>query len=319
MARNFDVFNGDADGLCAVHQYRLAHPADSVLVTGVKRDIKLLERVDAASGDHVSVFDISLDSNRPALERLLQSGAEVVYFDHHYAGEIPRHAALHATIDTAPDICSALLVDRVLRGRFRLWAIVAAFGDNLDETGRRLAAEQGLADADSRLLARLGECLNYNGYGDAIADLHIAPEQLYGELRPYASPLEFAIESASFAMLEQGMAADLAHLPTLRPERESGSGALYVLPDAPWSRRVSGVFANRLARGAPDRAHAVLTPDPHGTYTVSVRAPRSQPSGADALCRRFPNGGGRAAAAGINRLATIEVEAFAAAFAAQRW
>ena len=66
-ARQFDVFNGDADGLCALHQWRLAHPAESTLVTGVKRDIALLERVPAQPGDEVSVLDISLDRNRAAL------------------------------------------------------------------------------------------------------------------------------------------------------------------------------------------------------------------------------------------------------------
>jgi hypothetical protein len=40
-----DVFNGDADGICALIQYRLAYPADATLVTGVKRDIKLLEKI----------------------------------------------------------------------------------------------------------------------------------------------------------------------------------------------------------------------------------------------------------------------------------
>jgi hypothetical protein len=40
-----DCFNGDADGLCALHQLRLAEPAESELVTGVKRDIQLLERI----------------------------------------------------------------------------------------------------------------------------------------------------------------------------------------------------------------------------------------------------------------------------------
>ena len=54
----FDVFNGDADGLCALHQWRLAHPAESTLVTGVKRDIRLLSKVDAHAGDEVCVFDI---------------------------------------------------------------------------------------------------------------------------------------------------------------------------------------------------------------------------------------------------------------------
>ena len=48
---HFDVFNGDADGLCALHQLRLEAPLDSVLITGVKRDIALLQRVPAGRGD----------------------------------------------------------------------------------------------------------------------------------------------------------------------------------------------------------------------------------------------------------------------------
>jgi hypothetical protein len=42
--RRIDVFNGDADGLCALHQLRLAEPVQSELVTGVKRDIKQIVR-----------------------------------------------------------------------------------------------------------------------------------------------------------------------------------------------------------------------------------------------------------------------------------
>jgi hypothetical protein len=59
MARYY-AFNGDADGLCALQQLRLVEPGDAMLVTGVKRDIKLLERVDATAGDDVTVLDISL-------------------------------------------------------------------------------------------------------------------------------------------------------------------------------------------------------------------------------------------------------------------
>jgi len=54
----YDVFNGDADGICALLQLRHAEPVQSQLITGVKRDIKLLAQVDAASGDHVNVLDI---------------------------------------------------------------------------------------------------------------------------------------------------------------------------------------------------------------------------------------------------------------------
>ncbi|MDP3856442.1 MAG: DHH family phosphoesterase, partial [Stagnimonas sp.] len=45
-----------------------------------------------------------------------------------------------------------------------------------------------------------------------------------------------------------------------------------------------------------------LTEKSTGHYLVSVRAPMHNKRGADELCRRFPTGGGRAAAAGINDL-----------------
>lgn len=57
---HYDVFNGDADGLCALQQLRLANPKSSQRVTGPKRDIALLERVNAKAGDSVTVLDISM-------------------------------------------------------------------------------------------------------------------------------------------------------------------------------------------------------------------------------------------------------------------
>ena len=62
--RIIDVFNGDADGLCALHQLRLAEPAASELVTGPKREIGLLKRVQASAGDRVTVLDIA---HQPAI------------------------------------------------------------------------------------------------------------------------------------------------------------------------------------------------------------------------------------------------------------
>jgi hypothetical protein len=47
-----------------LHQLRLETPAGAELVDGVKRDIRLLDGVEAGAGDHVTVLDISLDSNR---------------------------------------------------------------------------------------------------------------------------------------------------------------------------------------------------------------------------------------------------------------
>ena len=72
---NYDVFNGDADGICSLLQLRKAEPREATLVTGVKRDIDLLEKVNAAAGDRITVLDVSLDKNRGALDRALAAGA----------------------------------------------------------------------------------------------------------------------------------------------------------------------------------------------------------------------------------------------------
>jgi hypothetical protein len=49
--RYIDVCNGDADGLCAIVQWRLHEPRAATLVTGLKREIALLSGVQAAVGD----------------------------------------------------------------------------------------------------------------------------------------------------------------------------------------------------------------------------------------------------------------------------
>ena len=45
---NYDVFNGDTDGIFARHQLRLAIPLDTVNISGVKRDVNLLRHVKPA-------------------------------------------------------------------------------------------------------------------------------------------------------------------------------------------------------------------------------------------------------------------------------
>ena len=102
----------------------------------------------------------------------------------------------------------------------------------------------------------------------------------------------------------------MASAVSVTPTRESNTTAIFILPNEAWARRVSGVYSNDLANASPGRAHAVLTERPDGTYLVSVRAPLENKQGADALCRRFPTGGGRAAAAGINALPGDQLDAF---------
>ena len=96
---HYDIFNGDADGICALHQLRLAEPRESTLITGVKRDINLVKRVRESAGDSATILDISLDKNRDDLVRLLDAKMDVLYFDHHFAGDIPDSEHLNANID----------------------------------------------------------------------------------------------------------------------------------------------------------------------------------------------------------------------------
>lgn len=310
----YDIFNGDADGICALHQLRMAEPAESTLVTGVKRDIMLLGRVKAGPGDLLTVLDVSLDSNRAGLVCALDVGAKVRWFDHHYAGEVPAHPGLEAHIDTSALACTSLLVDRHLKGRYRPWAIVAAFGDGLPAVGWTLAGQMGLNQSNTMALAWLGECLNYNAYGEKVADLWFAPELVYRAMHEYVQPLPFIRESPVFARLDAGFREDMAKAQALRPYQEMPHAAVLVLPDAGWARRAIGVFANELAQAHPQRAHALLIPNSGGGYTVSVRAPVARPTGADVLCRGFATGGGRTGAAGINQLPKSDFDRFVAAF-----
>lgn len=311
---HYDVFNGDADGICALQQLRLAQPLASTLVTGVKRDIALLDRVAAAAGDSVTVLDISLDKNRGSLARILEAGASVRYFDHHFAGEIPSHPNLDVHVETVPDKGTSLLVDEYLGGSQRAWAVVGTFGDNFDDSARRVAEPLGLGETDLDLLRELGIYINYNGYGPAVEDLHFAPDDLFGRIRPYADPLAFVAESPVFAALRDGYADDMARARAVVPEHQSERHRLFILPAEPWARRASGVFANELAQEAPDKAHAMLTRLTGGGFLVSVRAPITRPEGADALCRQFPTGGGRKAAAGINELPDDAYDSFVERF-----
>jgi hypothetical protein len=299
---HYDVFNGDADGICALHQLRLEQPQPSVLVTGVKRDTALLRRVPARARDTVTVLDISAAVNRDALVALLARGVRVQYFDHHFAGALPVHPALDATIDTSAGVCTSMLVDRHLAGKRQLWAIVAAFGDNLGDAARALAAQRGLAAADIAALQQLGDAIAYNAYGDTEDDLIIHPAALYRRVSRYDDPFRFVRTDAIVAQISAVRSADLVQALALSPHCAMPRAAIYTLPDAAWSRRVRGAFGNHLANRHPRLAHAILTPNAQGGYTVSVRAPRVAPAGADALCRQFASGGGRAAAAGIDHL-----------------
>ncbi|MDJ0779808.1 MAG: acetyltransferase [Gammaproteobacteria bacterium] len=310
----YDVFNGDADGICALQQMRLQQPRESTLVSGLKREIDLLQRVDAGIGDVVTVLDISLDKNRDELIRLLDAGVEVFYADHHFAGDIPEHEMLDCHIDLAADTCTSLIVNAHLDGAQARWAVVGAYGDNFDASAAELGRGIGLEDDALAEMQQLGICLNYNGYGFELDDLLFHPVELYRKLQPYADPLEFIAADAAYAGLLAQYEDDMHRAADAVPNYESDAGAVFLLPNQSWARRIVGVMGNELAKRHPARAHALLVDMGDGNHRVSVRAPYNTKSGADDLCRQFPSGGGRKAAAGINALAAASLDEFVACF-----
>lgn len=301
-AQKIDVFNGDADGLCALQQLRLAIPCEARLVTGPKRAVQLLEAVQAGPGDQVTVLDISLASNRSALEPLLDAGVEIEWFDHHDPGEAwatpPANLMLH--IETGRDVCTSLIVDRHLGGRYGRWAVTGAFGDNLIAPALARARSLGLTPSETQTLQRLGESLNHNAYGDTEADLLVAPAALARALRPHDDPLTFA-DTALARELDQRRSEDLSRVGDLQPWQQGRTTAIYLLEDSAWARRVRGLLGNLLARQQPERALALASPTGRGSWTISIRTPPGA-GRADAFCGEFEGGGGRAGAGGINDL-----------------
>ena len=312
----FDVFNGDADGICALHQLRLAQPRDATLITGVKRDIQLLDRVHASAGDLLTVLDVSLNSNRAALLSLLAAGVQIDYFDHHEADPLPQHPLLRAHIDQSAQVCTSLLVDRHLNHRYHRWALVAAYGDNLLQRADALALAAGIDRVTAIRLQALGEAINYNAYGDAVGDLLIHPRELYVQLHTFIDPVEFIERNPWFERLHLARAADLQLALNCAPLLADEHALVYQLPNAPWSRRVRGALSNTLASRAPTAAHAILTANDDDGFVVSLRAPDASTRSASELAGRFASGGGRRRSAGINHLPAQELERFCAEFVA---
>lgn len=310
---HFDVFNGDADGILALLQLRLAEPKETTLITGVKRDISLVKQVqfnDSEEGS-VTVLDVSMEKNQEALRAILEQGHQVFYVDHHRTGDIPQSENLTTLVNTSADVCTSLLIDEYLQGRFVDWAIAAAFGDNLNAVAEQKAKALGYSDDYIAKLKALGIYVNYNGYGSSVEDLHYHPKALYELLLNSEHPKKLFDDKGSvFYQLESAYHQDMSQAKQAEVLFDRDVCKVVRLPDAAWARRVSGVYGNELANLNPDKAHAVLTTNPDKTLTVSVRAPLSNKQGADTVCTQFTTGGGRAGAAGINKLPEHQVQEF---------
>jgi len=316
------IFNGDADGLISQHLLELSGVTPSVRITGLKREILLLERLPPSlESANVYVFDISLEANRGALLPLLEKpGINITWFDHHEAGVLPDSARLRAHISSGRGTCTALLVHGALPGSDPRWAAMAAFGDNIPEAGEALLRSLGVKAAEAAMLREAGKLLNYNAYGETAYDVLFHPVEVAERLAPFRTPFEFIQESGFFGPIRHQFEEDEMQAQKVLPQKEKGLARIYLLPDASWARRFGGAFSNRISLENPTFAAAVLHPLIAGGYQISIRAPRLQKAGepgrpaqiplASDLAREFSTGGGRALAAGINRLPTSELSLF---------
>ena len=287
---HFDVFNGDADGICALVQLRLAAPIDAVLVTGTKRNIALLDRVAGDAGDTATVLDISLAANRAALLRLLDRGVAVQYSTTttRASSRCTRTTrtstpivGLHRHPGRPPSLRPASRLGD--RGRLR--------GQPSTRPAETLASSLGLPAREVAALRDLGDCLTYNAYGVGIEDAIVHPGELFRTLLRHADPFRYMSTDGVFAAIDEARRRDLALAWQIRPAHALPRARVYVLPDAAWSHRVRGLFSNELANAEPGLAHAVLTANADGGFAVSVRAPHASdgPMG----CAALPRGGAR--------------------------
>ncbi len=307
---NYDVFNGDTDGIFAWHQLRLTHPRNATIVTGVKRDVNLVARVNAGEGDLVTVMDVSHAKNRKDVQRTLDSGAIVEYFDHHDPKKLIDHANITYHINTEPNISTGLIVNSHVNGKNRLWSIATAFGDNHIDLAMNMAQSENLSDEQILILKNIGLVVNYNSYGQTVDDLFFSPEKIAEVVKACGTDIFLFTEQGDiFSTLLDNYNADMSLAMCQEPYSISNNGVIYTLPNEAWTHRVMGSFSNHLVSTNNDLACAIAVLNSDGTYRISVRSSINNPHGAGNLCSKF-DGGGREKAGGINNLPDSELANF---------
>ena len=307
---NYDVFNGDTDGIFAWHQLRLTHPRDAEIVTGVKRDVNLASKVNTEDGDLVTIMDVSHAKNRKDVQRILDSGAIIEYFDHHDPKELIEHPNITYHINTEPNISTGLIVNSHVNGQNRLWSIATAFGDNHLDLAMNMAKSESLSDEQVLILKQIGLVVNYNSYGQTIEDLFYSPEEIAEAARACGSDIfKFLEQGDIFSTLLENFNADMSSAVCQEPFSISENGVIYTLPNEAWTHRIMGSFSNHLVSTNKNLACAIAVLNSDGTYRISVRSSINNPHGAGNLCGNF-GGGGREKAGGINNLPASDMNTF---------
>jgi len=309
-SRCVDVCNGDADGLCSVLQWRLHDTRESTILTLLNNETSLAGRVHTRPGDEFLICDVPLEPNRSTLKKLLDGGARVQYVNHQFTDDVPWHPQFQATVDSSENACSSLIVDRLLHGKYREWALVGTYGKRLTLVADQLATDMGLLGNDKIRLRELGELISYNACVANVKDACIEPAALYDRLSRYPQPMDFLKSESLICEIDAVRREDIYRASELTPYWQDVDASVYVLPDTPWAHRIASGLDQRIAADDPTRAHAFLRPVENGHFDVKVRAARS----AAAAIR-----GERPCAWVVEHLPQGEIDHFIRAFSACRW
>jgi len=309
---NYDLFNGDADGIISLYQYRKWKPSPfAELYTGIKRDVTLLRHLTDVKSGLINVFDISMKTNEGYIPQLINNDNTITWFDHHEMSDDENIlASVMHRVDKSPDCCTAMMVDQHVGGQFRSWTICAAYGDNLHESAIKLNDQTNHSSDEMTRLKTIGETLNYNGYGNVESDLTSHPRDVYVDLTAFDCPFDYYNNSHLFVKIKEQMQQDKSALEQSTVVRSSCVGDVILLPDTPSSIRYSGIYSNQLCTDNPSKAFAILTHFDEDSYKISIRAPKDKPYGASTLALKFPSGGGREKAAGVNQLPKKDLPKF---------
>jgi hypothetical protein len=203
--------------------------------------------------------------------------------------------------------CTSLMVDCLLQGKYRGWALVGAYGKQLKHLADAQATVMGIGAAEREGLQRLGELISYNADVAHTRHLYLEPANLYAQLARYQDPLEFLRCESLAEDLDGVRQSDLERALALPAYWKDGHASVFVLPDQDWASRVSSHFKSRLCEMEPHRAHAVLTPSDTGFFRAAVQA--SIMPGYQARPKRWL----------IDHLPAGEVDHLISAFSATRW
>ena len=270
-SRALDVCAGDADALCAVLQWRLHEPKAAQMVSGPLCATASLGRFQLLPGDDVLVCNVPFNSQpAPGMSGPI-GNARVQYLD--CRGQAPGDSSPYSKAGHSTDakVCTSLLVNHLLQGKFGGWALVGAYGSQVQQGVNAHALQLGFSAGARKRLQRLGEVITYNAEVIHPRYLYAEPATLYARLLRYDDPLEF-LQSESLAdELDELRQSDLQTGLAWKPYWRDAHASVYVLPDEAWAARVARYLKSRLAILDPERAIAVLSPAGTGSYRAAVQ------------------------------------------------